>query len=137
MKKLMSVVIIGIMVLLSVGCGGDTMKSMTAGDYVQKFKETGLEAENSRDMKPEDFGPLPQDVESAKIFFFPSIGDGINGHVLVYKNQKDLEQAKKIYEEFGQVFTVHVFTKDNTLLHLAGEVNEDRAKQFESVLNGE
>lgn len=133
MKKFMSLVMVGIMVLLTVGCGGD--KEMNATEYVQAFKDAGLEAENSRDMVSDDFGPLPQDVKSAQIFYFPSIGGTINGHIFVYKNQKDLEQAKKIYDEFGEVFQVHVYAKGNTLLHLSGEINKDKAEKYNEVLN--
>lgn len=133
MKKLIAVLTIMVMVLLTVGCGGENVK-LSAEDYINKFKAAGLEAENARDMTAEDFGPLPQDVDSAKIFYFPSIGGTINGHVFVFKNENDLEQAKKIYDEFGKIFTVHVYTKGNTLLHLAGEINESRAKQYEAVL---
>lgn len=133
MKKLMSVLLVVSMVLLTVGCGGE--KTMNASEYVQVFKDAGIEAENAREMTEVDFGPLPQDVESAQIFYFPTIGENINGHIFVYKNEKDLEQAKKIYEEFGQMFKVYVYTKGNALLHLSGEVNESRALEFEKVFN--
>lgn len=135
MKKLLSVLLVGIMVLLTVGCGGDKVKELTAAEYVQAFKDAGLEAENAREMTEVDFGPIPQDVKSAQIFYFPSIEESINGHVFVFKNEKNLEQAKKIYDEFGQVFKVYVYDKGNALLHLSGEVNEDRAVKYQEVLN--
>lgn len=112
---------------------------VTAEDIVSKFKAAGLEAENSREMKPKDYGPLPMKAKSAAVFYLPSIGKTNNGHVFVFENNEDLKELKSKYEDMGKqsaMFYSHVYEKDNILLHMTGQATEEQFKKYQDVVDG-
>ncbi|MGW8956593.1 hypothetical protein [Paenibacillus sp. NPDC055715] len=113
-------------------------KTITADEVVAKFKAAGLEAENTREMKPKDYGPLPMKAKSATVFYLPSIGEKNNGHVFVFDNKEDLQELKKRYEDMGKesaMFFSYLYEKDNILLHMTGQAKEEQFKKYQDVID--
>ncbi|KJD42545.1 hypothetical protein [Paenibacillus terrae] len=111
---------------------------VTSEDVVSKLKAAGLEAENSREMKPKDYGPLPMRAKSAAIFYLPSIGKTNNGHVFVFENNEDLKEVKKYYDDMGKesaMFFSYTYAKNNILLHMTGQATEEQFKKYQDVVD--
>lgn len=136
MKKI-AMFIIGVGLLMAViACSSQLeAKEVTASSVVDHLLEQGLEAESSRDMKPADYGPLPQNAVSAQVFYLPTTGEKVNGHVFVFSSQEDMQEVIAEYAKYEAVVKVWLFEKDNVLLHLSGMVSEVDAKDYEQALN--
>ncbi|MDU7696162.1 MAG: hypothetical protein E7K10_12605, partial [Staphylococcus sp.] len=93
MKKFFILLLSSLLVLTA--CG----KNYEISDIINKFKNEGLSVENLRKMEREDFGMAPIKTENAKIF---TVSDGKNARILKFKNEDDLKEMKKYYEELGK-----------------------------------
>jgi hypothetical protein len=101
---------------------------------VEAFKNNGLEVE---DIKPgyTIVTPLPKE---ATIFLIPSFGENIGGYVSSYNTEKDLKKAKDYYLQMNKGKNHPawwIFEKDNILLLISGKVPEEKARQYQKVLN--
>ncbi|MDU1729820.1 MAG: hypothetical protein E6819_09315, partial [Staphylococcus epidermidis] len=115
MKKFFILLLSSLLVLTA--CG----KNYEISDIINKFKNEGLSVENLRKMEREDFGMAPMKTENAKIF---TVSDGKNARILKFKNEDDLKEMKKYYEELGKssaAFYSHVYIKDKFLIQMNGD----------------
>lgn len=131
------VVVLGLLFVLLVACGGVPAPTHTPADAVAAFKSAGLEAENTRDMGPDDYGLAPFIGEGVR-FFIPSLCEDCGGRIYALDNQDDLEKMKTFYVTMGEESAIlfsWVFTKDNILVQINGDLDEETARQYETALN--
>lgn len=109
----------------------------TVEQALEQFKKAGLEAENVRDMEKEDYGLAPMNAQVAKRFFIPSLGKDNGGRIYSFESQEELENMKAYYESFRKksaAFHTWVYTKDNILVQINGDLKEKKAKKYEAAL---
>lgn len=122
------------------GCGGSgapKAKSWNSGQAVEVFKKAGLECENTRAMTKDDYGMAPMLAKEGTRFFIPSLGEGSGGRIFSFDKVEDLEKTKEYYESFAKqsaVFFSWLFTKDNILVQINGDLKEEKAKQYQAAL---
>lgn len=110
----------------------------TPEQVIEAFKNAGLEAENVRPMTKDDFGLAPMIASKATRFYIPSLGEGCGGRLYSFNSLEDLEIMKNYYVSAGKksaIFFSWVFTKDNILVQINGDLNEGKAKQYEATLS--
>lgn len=101
-------------------------------EIVKAFEENGMEVV---DMKPAfTFEPvLPRE---STIFFISTFGENAGAFVSSYNTKEDLKNAKNYYAQMNrETLSWWIFEKDNILVLISGKVPEERAKQYEKVLN--
>lgn len=114
-----------------------------ASQAIDAFKAAGLEAENPTPMtEPKDYGLAPYLTKDAIHFLTPSLdktaGDGSGGRVFSFANADDLAKMKTYYETLGKqsaMFASWVYTRDNILVQINGQMPEAQAKKYEAALN--
>jgi len=112
-------------------------KQWTSSQVIEAFKAAGLEVENPRAMTKDDYGMAPMLAIEGTRFLIPSLCPDCGGRVLSFSSQEDLETTKAYYIELGRssaAFFSWVFTKDNILVQINGELPEETAKQYEAAL---
>ena len=103
-------------------------------NIVGLFQNNGLEV---NDIKPGFTlgAPLPRE---ATIFLIPSFGENIGGYVSSYNIGDNLKNAKNYYHKMNKDTEFPawwIFEKDNILVLISGKVPEEKARQYEKVLN--
>ena len=119
MKKFFILLLSSLLVLTA--CG----KNYEISDIINKFKNEGLSVENLRKMK----------TENAKIF---TVSDGKNARILKFKNEDDLKEMKKYYEELGKssaAFYSHVYIKDKFLIQMNGDIDDHVFEKYKKAMN--
>jgi hypothetical protein len=108
-----------------------------SSNVVSKFKENGLEAEGLREMTRQDYGMAPLSAIEGTRFLIPSLCPDCGGRIFSFQNQEDLDLMKNYYEGLGRqsafLFS-WVFIKDNILVQINGDLSEERAREYENVL---
>jgi hypothetical protein len=109
----------------------------TSNQVVEAFKAAGLEAEDARPMTKDDYGMAPMVAVEAMRFFIPSLCEDCGGRVLSFDSPDDLEKTKSFYvrlgEESAMLFS-WVFTKDNILVQINGDLPEETAMKYKAAL---
>lgn len=121
--------------LLLVACGGGS-SAATADDAVAAFQAAGLEAENPSVMGPDDYGAGPY-VGDGRHFFLPSVCDDCGGRVIATENIEDRDRLANYYIKLGEgsaIFYSHVFTHNNFVLQLNGDLPEEEAVKYQAAL---
>ena len=121
MKKFFILLLSSLLVLTA--CG----KNYEISDIINKFKNEGLSVENLRKMEREDFGMAPMKTENAK-----------NARILKFKNEDDLKEMKKYYEELGKssaAFYSHVYIKDKFLIQMNGDIDDHVFEKYKKAMN--
>ena len=76
-------------------------------------------------------------AQDSIIFLLPSYGSDIGAMVATYSSGHDLDDALKIHSSMNKVPESpvwRIFRKDNVLLLISGVVPEEKARQYEKVL---
>ena len=129
MKKFFILLLSSLLVLTA--CG----KNYEISDIINKFKNEGLSVENLRKMEREDFGMAPMKTENAKIF---TVSEDKNARILKFKNEDDLKEMKKYYEELGKssaAFYSHVYIKDKFLIQMNGDIDDHVFEKYKKAMN--
>lgn len=110
----------------------------TPDQVLSAFQNAGLEIGEPYLMQPTDYGPAPMVAAEGKRLLIPSMGVDFGGRVFSFASQNDLDTMYHYYEGLGKAsgwFFSWLFMKDNILVQINGELPEDRARQYEIVLN--
>ena len=103
---------------------------------VSALQQAGLEAESSRKMTRKDYGKAPYLCRGVT-FLLPSIGPDKTGQVFYCPRKNDVSRLSKYYVSLGdqsaELF-VYAFTAGQYLLVLNGDLEEERAGQYEQAL---
>ncbi len=89
------------------------------------------------DAKPA-YSISPIAPRESTLFLMPSVGKNVGGYVSSYNSADDLREMKKYYERLNkdpEAPAWRVFEKDNILVLISGRASEEKAKQYEKVLN--
>lgn len=89
-------------------------------------------------MTKDDYGLAPMTAVEGMRFLIPSLCPDCGGRVLSFASSEDLEVTKAYYAELGRasaIFFSWVFVKDNILVQINGDLPEEKAKQYEAVLD--
>lgn len=117
-------------------------------DFTKGFKDAGLNVNNEKEMTREDYGAAPMKAEKGIIFGVKKGEDGqyMNGRLLEFKDEKDLDQTKEYYDKLGKESAIlysHTYkTEDGKyLLQMNGEIDDSTFDKYKDtmikVLNGE
>lgn len=110
-------------------------KDYSVNDVTDQFKKDGLKVQNLHKMSHEDFGLAPMKAEEAKMF---TVEDKKNGRIMKFKNEDDLKDTKKYYDDLGKssaAFYSHTYAKDNFLIQMNGEIKEDVFNKYKDAIN--
>ena len=121
-----------LLILVITSCG----KQVTGEDVIKSFKDAGLEAENTRPMTKDDYGIAPFVCEGTR-FFIPSLGADNGGRIFICENTEDRDALVNYYTELGRASAIAfswVFTKDNVVVQINGDLPEAAARQYEAAL---
>lgn len=105
----------------------------TGETVLSAFRDAGLEAERSFRMQPTDYGLVPQVCEAWR-FFIPSIGSDNGGRVFVCAKEAAKDEIMNYYEDIGKLFSFWVFSKDNIVVQINGELPEATARKYEQAI---
>lgn len=129
-------------------CGGGTEEAGAGKDggkkievkpksVIDAFKDAGLEVgKDTREMKREDYGLVPMGDEGMRLMI-PSLGEDAGGRVIYYKDKEYLNKAKDYYESLGKESAMlysHVFVRDNVIVQISGDLEDEKAEEYEKVL---
>lgn len=119
---------------LLTACGGKE-SSYTTDDVIQKFKDDGLEVGEVSDLENKEFGNTR---EEGKRILIPSLGEDSGGRLFLFKNEIDLKEAKKYYDELGDagpMFYSHTHQKGNFLFQMNGDMEDKDFKKYADSLD--
>lgn len=130
MKKIISIILSGVLLIALVACGG-SKKALTAEEYGNKLKEAGLSIENVEvTTKENDKNQLmgrPNQYTS-KINFD-------NGSIEVFENKDDAQKRKDYIDSIGKKMNAvaeYSYINDiGVLLRIDKKVTPDDAKKYE------
>lgn len=106
---------------------------VTGEAVLSAFRAAGREAERSFRMQPTDYGAVPSVCEGWR-FFIPSIGSDSGGRVFVCADEAGKTKIMNYYEEIGKLFSFWVFSKDNIIVQINGELPEAQAREYEQAI---
>ena len=115
-----------------------SFQKWTSGDVVTAYSDAGLEIEGARPMTKDDYGLGPMVAVEGTRFLIPTLCADCGGRILIFSNPDELDLSKQYYVEMGKSCAIlfsWIFVKDNILVQINGDLSEERAKQYESVLN--
>ncbi|MCQ9300504.1 hypothetical protein NQ043_05005 [Staphylococcus hyicus] len=142
MKKTLILAIICLFALSA--CGN----KVEIEDFTKGFKDAGLNVNGEKEMTREDYGTAPMKAEKGIIFGVEKGEDGqyMNGRLLEFKNEKDLDQTKEYYDKLGKESAIlysHTYKAEDGkyLLQMNGEIDDSTFDKYKDtmikVLNGE
>lgn len=109
-----------------------------AAAVVEAIRQAGLETQNARVMKPDEYGPIPALAAQGVYFSVPSACPACGGIVLAFNTSQDLETTKLFFTQTraddNSAVSSWVFERDNVLLQLSGQMSEAQARQYGAVL---
>lgn len=114
-----------------------TPAPITLEALIAAFKSARLEAEGPTLMSHTDYGLAPYLCKGAH-FYTPSVCSDCGGRVFVCPNQDDLNALQSYYQELGRQSAAlysWVFSKNNVLIQINGDMQESVARNYETVLN--
>ena len=115
-----------------------SFQKWTSGDVVTAYSDAGLEIEGVRPMTKDDYGLGPMVAVEGTRFLIPTLCADCGGRILNFSNQDELDLSKQYYVEMGKssaIFFSWIFVKDNILVQINGDLSEEIARRYESVLN--
>lgn len=115
-----------------------TFARWTADQAAQSIDAAGLEFVSPAPMTKDDYGMAPMLGQGTR-FLVPSICADCGGRLFVFDNQGDLEKMKSYYEGLAQqsaMFFSWVFTRDNILIQINGDLPEEQALKYQAALDG-
>lgn len=136
MKKLLGVLMVGILILTA--CG---QKEVALTDIVKGFKDARLTADNGRKMERDDFGLAPMKAENAYIFEVgESYDEAINGRLFQFDDEDDLNQTKKYYDNLGEESATlysHTFKSEDGkyLMQMNGDIDDETFNKYKDTMN--
>ena len=133
MRKALAIIFIS--TLLLTACKANSTV-LTIDQIITAFADAGLDAKDPKTMTVDDYGLAPF-VGSGVRFLIPSLCENCGGRVFVFDNDKDLESVKTYYEEIGKssaIFFSWIFVNNNALVQINGDLPEEQARKYESVL---
>jgi hypothetical protein len=107
-------------------------------DVVDAFLAAGLECESPEVLAVDD-GVAPFIAVEATRFMMPSVCDGCSGRIYSFDDQAELTSAKRYYVELGNQdpqFFSWIYTKDNILVQINGQLPEEQALLYRQALTG-
>lgn len=124
--------------LLTSACGGaPRFEKWSASQAAEAIQQAGLQFQNPRPMGKEDYGLAPMNATEAIRFFLPSLCADCGGRLYSFSTKEDMDLMEKYYVELGKAsgaFFSWVFTYDNLLIQINGDLSEERAREYEKVL---
>jgi hypothetical protein len=130
------ILLVSVFALIS--CGSEPTTTVTSQDVADAFVSAGLEAEETRPLTKDDLGMAPMTMTEGTRFLIPSLCEDCGGRIMTFANTTDRDAVKTYYDELGRssaLFFSWVFVKDNILVQINGDLPEEQARQYESVLN--
>lgn len=109
----------------------------TASQAADAIEGAGLEFENARPMVPDDYGLAPMNATEAIRFLLPSLCPDCGGRVYSFASQEEMDRMEEYYVELGRAsaaFFSWVFTHDNVLIQINGDLPETRALQYQEAI---
>ncbi len=111
----------------------------TSAEVANYLIKAGLELENTRPIEKtkEDHGMSPMSEAEGTRFYLPSLCSDCGGRIFSFSSEEDLQIMKNYFEELGKqsgLFFSWVFTKDNILIQINGDLSEDRAEKYKEAL---
>ncbi len=100
--------------------------------------KAGLEFESPHEMTNDDYGIAPLAAKEGIRFYIPSLCSDCGGRLLTFSTIEDLNSMYRYYDELGKksaLFFSWVFTKDNILIQINGDLSEARALEYQAALN--
>lgn len=120
-------------------CGGGSKIELK--DITKGFKDAGLTVNDEKEMTRDDYGLAPMKAEKGIIFGVEKGQDGkyMNGRLLEFKNEKDLDQTKDYYDKLGKesaMFYSHTYkTEDGKyLLQMNGEISDSTFNKYKDTM---
>lgn len=110
----------------------------TSDQVIGAFVDAGLEVGQMHLMKVDDYGMAPMLAVEATRFFIPSLCADCGGRIFSFDNQAGLEKTAEFYTSLGKssaLFFSWVFTHDNILVQINGDLPEAKARLYEAALN--
>lgn len=107
-------------------------------DVVDAFLAAGLECESPQALLVDD-GAAPFVAREATRFAMPSVCDGCSGRIYSFFDQTELENARRYYVDLGNQdpqFFSWIYTRDNILVQINGQLPEDQALRYRRALTG-
>jgi hypothetical protein len=107
-------------------------------DVVDAFLAAGLECDSPQALLVDD-GVAPFVAREATRFAMPSVCDGCSGRIYSFFDQSELENARRYYVDLGNQdsqFFSWIYTRDNILVQLNGQLPEDQALRYRRALTG-
>ncbi|WP_238918525.1 hypothetical protein [Clostridium sp. YIM B02555] len=132
MKKILSILLCSLMMFVLIGCGGSA-KKLTAEEYGNKLKESGVAIENvevttAENDKNQLLGRPNQ--YTSKINF-------TNGSIEVFANKEDAKNRKEYIDGIGKKMPLvaeYSYINDaGVLLRLDKKLTPDDAKKYEDT----
>lgn len=124
--------------LLISACGGtQRFEKWSVSQATEAIQQAGLEFQNPRPMAKDDYGLAPMNATEAIRFFLPSLCAGCGGRLYSFSTEEDMDLMEKYYVELGEAsaaFFSWVFTYDNLLIQINGDLSEARAREYEQAL---
>jgi hypothetical protein len=144
MRRLL--LLVGLFALLA-GCGSPAAAPsavptapptpQTTAQIVEIFKTAGLEVGETFPMTNADYGPAPVTGVEGTRFILPSLCANCGGRLIRFDNSESQKKLHDYYVGLGNnnpVMFSWVFTKDNFLLQINGDISESQAKEYQRVL---
>lgn len=100
---------------------------------VQAFLAANLPVGQFRAMTKEDYGAAPQMALQGVCIFTSSNAEACDGRVLSFLDQQSLDKTRQYYADANDGW---VYVNTNILVQISPSISEERAKQYEAVLNG-
>jgi hypothetical protein len=116
----------------------------TSQDVVAEFKAQGVDVADSYPIEQEGQSPMPKTYKEGTRFTIASMGKDTNGEakggrVFTFDSQSDMKPVQDYFEGLGKpsgLLSSYVYTKDNILVQINGELSKDKAEEYNRVLQG-
>jgi len=129
------IVTISVIALLLAACA--TNNPISPSHVVIAFEKAGLEVSAPRTMTKDDYGMAPLADEGIR-FFIPSLCEKCGGRIMLFKDPDMKKLAIEYYEGLGKrnaAFFSWVFSRENIVLQINGDLPEAEALRYEKALN--
>lgn len=124
-----------IVVLTVTACGGGGFQQHSSSDVVEAFSTAGLPVGEPETLTKSPDDLVPDNFVDGTRFAITTLEDG-GGRVYAFDSAEDLQLMQDYYEGVTDLFFAWVYTHDNVLLQLNGNLSEDEAREFLAVLEG-
>ena len=117
--------------------GRSPFEKYTVNDVIAAFEEAGLEVVNPTSMTPADYGNVPMVATEAASFSIPSVGAQVKGRVFSFDTPGNRDYVATYYQNqnLGKGgFVAWVYSHDNILVQLDGDVPANLASRYQGVL---